>query len=71
MHQAVSVPTLQLHGALDTCVLTRTAAGSGRYVGGPYSWRIVDDVGHFLHEEAPKVVSAEIVHWLDELDHSR
>jgi pimeloyl-ACP methyl ester carboxylesterase len=71
MHAAVTVPTLQLHGALDTCVLPRTAAGSGRYVGGPYSWRIVEDVGHFLHEEAPKVVSAEIVHWLDELDHSR
>ena len=31
--EPVGVPTLQLHGALDTCVLPRTAAGSGRYVG--------------------------------------
>jgi pimeloyl-ACP methyl ester carboxylesterase len=71
MRRPVGVPTLQLHGALDSAVLARTAAGSGRYVGGPYSWRVVDDAGHFLHEESPKVVSAEIVHWLDELDRSR
>lgn len=67
----VRVPTLQLHGALDSCVLPRTAAGSGRYVGGPYSWRLIDDAGHFLQEEAPKQVNAEIVRWLDDLDRSR
>jgi pimeloyl-ACP methyl ester carboxylesterase len=71
MREAVRVPTLQLHGALDSCVLPRTAAGSGRYVGGPYTWRIIDNVGHFLQEEAPKTVTAEILHWLNDLDHSR
>jgi len=71
MRSPLRVPTLQLHGALDSCVLPRTAAGSGRYVGGPYSWRIVEDAGHFLPEEAPKQVNAEIVRWLDELDRSR
>lgn len=71
MRQPVGVPTLQLHGALDTCVLPRSAAGSGRYVGGPYSWRIIEDAGHFLQEESPKTVSAEILRWLDELDRSR
>lgn len=71
LRQPVGVPTLQLHGALDTCVLPRTAAGSGRYVGGPYTWRLIEDAGHFLQEESPKAVSAEILHWLDELDHSR
>lgn len=70
MHQPVGVPTLQLHGALDTCVLPRSAAGSGRYVGGPYSWRIINEAGHFLHEESPKIVSAELLRWLDELDRS-
>lgn len=69
--QPVGVPTLQLHGALDSCVLPRTAAGSGRYVGGPYTWRLVEGAGHFPHEEAPKVVAGEILHWLDELDRSR
>ena len=72
LRRPVDVPTLQLHGALDTCVLPRTAAGSSRYVGaGAYTWKLLDDVGHFLHEESPKQVSAEIVHWLAELDQTR
>jgi len=71
LREPVAAPTLQLHGARDTCVLPSVAAGSGRYVAGPYSWRLVEDAGHFLPEEAPKVVSAEIIHWLDELDRSR
>ena len=71
MRQPVAVPTLQLHGALDTCVLPRTAAGSGRYVGGPYTWRVIAGAGHFLAEETPKEVSAELIRWLDDLDRSR
>jgi pimeloyl-ACP methyl ester carboxylesterase len=63
MQQPVAAPTLQLHGSLDTSVLPRTALGSGRYVGGTYEWRQIDGVGHFLPEEAPDVVSAEILRW--------
>ncbi len=70
MREPVVVPTLQLHGDLDSCILPRTAAGSGRYVGGPYTWRMIEGAGHFLAEEAPKEVNAEIVHWLDDLDRS-
>jgi pimeloyl-ACP methyl ester carboxylesterase len=68
LRQPVAVPVLHLHGALDTAVLPRTAAGSGRYVAGPYSWRVIEDAGHFLAEEAPKVVIDDIVRWLSELD---
>jgi pimeloyl-ACP methyl ester carboxylesterase len=68
LRESVSVPVLHLHGALDTAVLPRTAAGSGRYVAGPYSWRVIDDAGHFLPEEAPKVVVDDIVRWLADLD---
>ena len=71
MRAPVGVPTLQLHGALDGCTLPRTAAGSGRYVGGPYTWRMIEDAGHFLPEESPKATSALLLHWLDELDRSR
>ena len=63
LQQPVAAPTLQLHGALDTCVLPRTALGSGRYVEGQYEWRLVDGVGHFLPEEAPDVVTGEITRW--------
>ncbi|HET9518894.1 MAG TPA: alpha/beta hydrolase [Actinoplanes sp.] len=64
MQQPVVTPTLHLHGALDTAVLPRTAQGSGRYVVAPYEWRLIDDVGHFLHREAPELVTGEILRWL-------
>ncbi|MCA1823757.1 MAG: alpha/beta hydrolase, partial [Frankia sp.] len=59
----IAAPTLHLHGALDASVLTKTALGSGRYVAGLYEWRMLDRVGHFLPEEAPDVVTGELVRW--------
>jgi pimeloyl-ACP methyl ester carboxylesterase len=64
MQKPLVTPTLQLHGALDTAVLPRTAQGSGRYVIAPYEWRLIDGVGHFLHREAPDLVTGEILRWL-------
>jgi pimeloyl-ACP methyl ester carboxylesterase len=61
---SVPVPTLHLHGRLDRCVLPATAQGSGRYVSGPYQWKLIAGVGHFLHEEAPDTVNAELLGWL-------
>ena len=45
MQKPLVTPTLQLHGALDTASLPRTAQGSGRYVIAPYEWRLIDGVG--------------------------
>jgi pimeloyl-ACP methyl ester carboxylesterase len=45
-------------------VLARTAQGSGRYVIAPYEWRLIEGVGHFLHREAPDLVTGEILRWL-------
>jgi pimeloyl-ACP methyl ester carboxylesterase len=64
MQKPMITPTLQLHGALDTATLPRTAQGSGRYVVAPYEWRLIADAGHFLHQEAPDVVTGEILRWL-------
>ena len=47
LQKPIVTPTLQLHGALDTAALPRTAQGSGRYVIAPYEWRLIPDVGHF------------------------
>jgi pimeloyl-ACP methyl ester carboxylesterase len=63
LQQPVSSPVLQLHGALDTAVLPSTALGSGRYALGEYEWRLLDDVGHFPHREAPDIVSGEVLRW--------
>jgi pimeloyl-ACP methyl ester carboxylesterase len=64
MQHPLITPTLQLHGALDTATLPRTAQGSGRYVIAPYEWRLIPDAGHFLHQEAPDFVTGEILRWL-------
>ncbi|MFZ5851003.1 MAG: alpha/beta fold hydrolase [Actinomycetota bacterium] len=64
MRQPVRVPVLQLHGSADRALLPSTAAGSGRYVAGPYRWRLLDGVGHFPHEEAPERFDAELLRWL-------
>jgi pimeloyl-ACP methyl ester carboxylesterase len=63
MAAPVTAPTLQLHGALDPCVLPATARGSGRYVAGAYEWRELPGIGHFPQEEVPDVVSTAVSEW--------
>ena len=63
MQQPVTAPTLQLHGTADPIMLTGTAQGSGRYVAGPYEWRLLPGLGHFPHQEAPELITGEIVRW--------
>lgn len=70
MRRRVSVPVLHMHGALDRAVLTSTEQGSRRYVDGPYQWRQVRDVGHFVPEERPEAVTADLLPWLQGLDRS-
>jgi pimeloyl-ACP methyl ester carboxylesterase len=64
MHTPIQLPTLHLQGALDRCVLPKTARGAGRYVDGPYRWRLIDGAGHFPHEERPEVFDTELRGWL-------
>jgi pimeloyl-ACP methyl ester carboxylesterase len=59
----ISAPVLHLHGDFDTCVLPRTAQGSGQYVTGQYEWHVLDGVGHFPHNEVPEFVSGELIRW--------
>jgi pimeloyl-ACP methyl ester carboxylesterase len=63
MAAPVTAPTLQLHGALDPCVLPSTAEGSDRYVAGSYEWRLLPRTGHFPQEEQPDEVSRAISSW--------
>jgi pimeloyl-ACP methyl ester carboxylesterase len=63
LRAGVRVPVLQLHGEDDPCMLLSTAQGSGRYVRGHYEWRALPGVGHFPTEEAPELISAELISW--------
>ena len=64
LERGVAAPTLQLHGALDTCLLTETAHGSGHWVHAAYELQVLDDVGHFVHQEAPEHVNAALLEHL-------
>jgi pimeloyl-ACP methyl ester carboxylesterase len=57
LDRGVGVPTLQLHGALDSCLLPETALGSDAWVDAPYDLHVLDGLGHFPHQEAPERVS--------------
>lgn len=61
LDRGVGVPTLQVHGAVDGCILPTTAHGSGAWVHAPYELQVLDDVGHFCHEEAPDAVCAALL----------
>ena len=61
LERGVGVPTVQLHGAADTFLLPGTAHGSGAFVEAPYELQVLDEVGHFPHEEASDHVSAVLV----------
>lgn len=63
--EPVTVPTLQIHGELDTCILPAAARRSQRYVAAPYEWRLLESVGHFPHQEAPRAVNDLLISWAD------
>jgi pimeloyl-ACP methyl ester carboxylesterase len=60
----VTAPVLHLHGAADPCIPPQAARGAGRYVEGPYRWKVIEGAGHFPHEERPAAFDAELVGWL-------
>jgi pimeloyl-ACP methyl ester carboxylesterase len=64
MASPVTVPTLQVHGALDRCVLPASAEGSGRYVEAPYRWHLMAGVGHFAPEEDAATFTSVVGDWL-------
>src|SRR5829696_4914561 len=60
----VQVPVLQLHGEADPCVLERTVRASAAWGGPGYQYRVLPDVGHFVHQEAPMTTTRALVPFL-------
>ena len=57
-------PTLYLHGANDGCIGPEVAESARPMVGDHVEIKLIADVGHFLHLEAPDVVNAQILEFL-------
>jgi pimeloyl-ACP methyl ester carboxylesterase len=63
----ITVPVLQVHGAVDRCLPVATARLSGRQArlaAGGYRFEIVAGAGHFLPEEAPDRVGELLLEWV-------
>ena len=45
-------------------VAAREPDGVVRYVEAAYTWRLLEGVGHFPHEEDPTTVETELLRWL-------
>lgn len=67
VERPITVPVLQLHGALDRCILAGTAAGSDRWVEGEFRDVVFEGAGHFVPEERADDVTAALVDWLPTL----
>ena len=55
-HPPVTVPTVQLHGALDGATLASSTADQAKSFHGPFRQIILPGVGHFIPREAPEAV---------------
>jgi pimeloyl-ACP methyl ester carboxylesterase len=64
LNGAITVPTLYLHGRDDGCM--GAELGENMETGFPAGLQrmVIDDVGHFLHLEAPGIVADRIIHFL-------
>jgi len=62
--QAITVPTLHLHGAYDGCMGFEMSEGEERFFRGRFEKHAVPGAGHFLQLDQPDEVSARILAWL-------
>jgi pimeloyl-ACP methyl ester carboxylesterase len=64
MQQTIHCPVLQIHGEDDGSISYRSAQQSEAHVWGEYAMRIMQNVGHFPHEENPEVFTHLVLDWL-------
>jgi pimeloyl-ACP methyl ester carboxylesterase len=60
----VAAPLLQLHGAVDTCIVPETALESVHWAGPHSEPRVWKGIGHFPHLEDPDRVTKSIVDFI-------
>ncbi|MDN7754806.1 alpha/beta fold hydrolase [Burkholderia gladioli] len=61
----LAVPTLVMHGAIDTCNHPASSAGKERFFTSAYRRELLDGVGHFPQREAPDEVARHILAFVD------
>lgn len=59
-----SMPVLQLHGGADPTLLERTARASRNWVGPRAGFRVLPEIGYFVHQEAPAATNQALLEHL-------
>jgi pimeloyl-ACP methyl ester carboxylesterase len=62
----LDIPTLVLHGEMDTCNHPDGSAQKDHFFSDRYQRELLPDVGHFLHREAPGLVAKTVLSFLRE-----
>jgi pimeloyl-ACP methyl ester carboxylesterase len=65
--EAVTMPTLYVHGARDGCIGVELVEGMGALFPAGLETLIVADAGHFVHQERPDAVNAKLLEFLGPL----
>jgi len=60
----IDVPVLHIHGSADTSVPAKLSEGNGVWVSGDYEFALIEDAGHFPHEERPEEFREVLMSWL-------
>jgi len=63
LSRTIEAPVLQVHGALDPCLLESTARPSHRWAAS-HEYRVLERCGHFPHQEAPDETTSLIAGFL-------
>jgi pimeloyl-ACP methyl ester carboxylesterase len=64
MSRPIRVPTLALCGADD--LRAELMHDQGAYFEAPYTFKLIDRAGHFLHREQPQAVTQQILNWFSQ-----
>ena len=65
MRNQITAPVLHIHGLNDGSISGNNLSDSAEHVSGRYDIALMDEVGHFPHEEDPVAFARLVLSWLD------
>jgi pimeloyl-ACP methyl ester carboxylesterase len=63
---AVKCPVLMIHGLEDKYLLPGALNDTWKYVEGDFTLVTVPKAGHFVHRDAPELVTKRMARWLED-----
>lgn len=62
--KTIDVPTLYIHGAEDGCIGADISEGMEPFFTGRFEKQIVENAGHFVHQEKPEIFNHKVIDFL-------